>query len=107
MLNKVLEYLDRNLEKNLEHLFSLLRCQSISTDPAYKDECRKTADWLVEDLKSIGFAASRRDTPGHPMVVGHHPGPFDDCLHVLFYGHYDVQPVDPLDLWENNPFEPS
>ncbi|WP_438721916.1 dipeptidase [Bartonella rochalimae] len=107
MLNKVLEYLDKNLEKNLEHLFSLLRFQSISTDPAYKDECRKTADWLVEDLKSIGFTASRRDTPGHPMVVGHHPGPFDDCLHVLFYGHYDVQPVDPLDLWENNPFEPS
>ncbi len=107
MLNKVLEHLDRNLEKNLEHLFSLLRFQSISTDPAYKDECRKTADWLVEDLKSIGFTASRRDTPGHPMVVAHHPGPFDDCLHVLFYGHYDVQPVDPLDLWENNPFEPS
>ncbi|MBB5073415.1 acetylornithine deacetylase/succinyl-diaminopimelate desuccinylase-like protein [Bartonella callosciuri] len=107
MLNKVLTHLDENIEKSLERLFSLLRFQSISTDTAYKDECRKAADWLVEDLKSIGFEASRRDTPGHPMVVGHHPGPSDDCLHVLFYGHYDVQPVDPLSLWEDDPFTPS
>ncbi|OLL56120.1 M20/M25/M40 family metallo-hydrolase [Bartonella henselae] len=107
MLNKVLTHLDENIEKSLERLFSLLRFQSISTDFAYKDECRKAADWLVEDLKSIGFKASRRDTSGHPMVVGHHPGPSDDCLHVLFYGHYDVQPVDPLNLWEDDPFTPS
>ncbi|AGF74069.1 hypothetical protein BAnh1_01770 [Bartonella australis AUST/NH1] len=107
MLNKVLAYLDENKEKSVERLFSLLRFQSISTDPAYKNACRETADWLVEDLKSMGFEASRRDTSGHPMVVGHHPGPSDDCLHVLFYGHYDVQPVDPLNLWENEPFEPS
>ncbi|KEG15709.1 dipeptidase [Bartonella bacilliformis] len=107
MLDKVLTHLDKNIEKSLERLFSLLRFQSISTDPAYKDACRQTADWLVEDLKTIGFEASRRETSGHPMVVAHHPGPSDDCLHVLFYGHYDVQPVDPLNLWENEPFEPS
>ncbi|WP_455480957.1 M20/M25/M40 family metallo-hydrolase [Bartonella sp. B12(2025)] len=107
MLNKVLTHLDENIEKSLERLFSFLCFQSISTDSAYKDACRKAADWLVEDLKSIGFEASRRDTPGHPMVVGHHPGPSDDCLHVLFYGHYDVQPVDPLSLWEDDPFKPS
>ncbi|KEC55766.1 M20/M25/M40 family metallo-hydrolase [Bartonella koehlerae] len=107
MLNKVLTHLDENIEKSLERLFSLLRFQSISTDSTYKDECCKAADWLVEDLKSIGFEASRRDTSGHPIVVGHHPGPSDDCLHVLFYGHYDVQPVDPLSLWEDDPFTPS
>ncbi|EJF87446.1 hypothetical protein ME1_01048 [Bartonella vinsonii subsp. arupensis OK-94-513] len=107
MLNKVLTHLDDNIEKSLERLFSLLRFQSISTDAAYKGECRKAADWIVEDLRSIGFEASRRDTPGHPMVVGHHPGPSDDCPHVLFYGHYDVQPVDPLSLWEDDPFTPS
>ena len=54
--------------------------------------------------KSIGFDASVRDTPGHPMVVGHHDGPAG-APHVLFYGHYDVQPVDPLDLWEDDPFD--
>ncbi|EJF98885.1 hypothetical protein MEI_00052 [Bartonella vinsonii subsp. arupensis Pm136co] len=107
MLNKVLTHIDDNIEKSLERLFSLLRFQSISTDSAYKGECRKAADWIVEDLRSIGFEASRRDTPGHPMVVGHHPGPSDDCPHVLFYGHYDVQPVDPLSLWEDDPFTPS
>ncbi|WP_208440287.1 dipeptidase [Bartonella raoultii] len=107
MLNKVLTHLDENREKSLERLFSLLRFQSISTDSAYKDACRQAADWLVEDLKTIGFEVSRRDTPGHPVVVGHHLGPSDDCLHVLFYGHYDVQPVDPLSLWEDDPFTPS
>ncbi|KEG21119.1 dipeptidase [Bartonella bacilliformis] len=107
MLDKVLTHLDKNIDKSLERLFSLLRFQSISTDPAYKHACRQTADWLVEDLKTIGFEASCRETSGHPMVVAHHPGPSDDCLHVLFYGHYDVQPVDPLNLWENEPFEPS
>lgn len=102
----MLTRLDSDLDKSLERLFSLLRFQSISTDPAYKDECRKTADWLVEDLKTIGFDASRRDTTGHPMVVAHHAGPSPDCPHILFYGHYDVQPVDPLELWQDLPFEP-
>ncbi|ALE03455.1 M20/M25/M40 family metallo-hydrolase [Bartonella ancashensis] len=106
MLNKVLTHIDENMEESLERLFSLLRFQSISTDPVYKDACRKTADWLVADLKSMGFESSRHDTSGHPIVVGHHPGPSDDCLHVLFYGHYDVQPVDPLNLWKSAPFEP-
>ncbi|AQS42230.1 MAG: Acetylornithine deacetylase/succinyldiaminopimelate desuccinylase-likedeacylase [Candidatus Tokpelaia hoelldobleri] len=106
MLAKVLSRLDDNLETALSRLFELLRYKSISTDPAFKDECRKTADWLVKDLQSIGFEASRRDTPGHPMVVGHHAGARADAPHILFYGHYDVQPFDPLDLWEDDPFDP-
>ena len=87
---------------SLERLFELLRIRSISTDPAYAAECRKAAEWLVADLKTIGFDASVRDTTGHPMVVAHHDGPAG-APHVLFYGHYDVQPVDPLDLWEADP----
>ncbi|MGH6860787.1 MAG: M20/M25/M40 family metallo-hydrolase [Phyllobacterium sp.] len=105
-LEPVLNALDANLGASLERLFDLLRIKSISTDPAFDAECRKAAEWLVADLKSIGFDASVRDTPGHPMVVAHHDGP-EGAPHVLFYGHYDVQPVDPLDLWENDPFAPA
>lgn len=103
-LAPVLDHLGKSLDQSLERLFSLLRLKSISTDPAFAEECRKTAEWLVEDLSSIGFEASVRDTQGHPMVVAHHDG---DGPHVLFYGHYDVQPVDPLELWDADPFAPA
>ena len=105
-LSPVLDHLDKHLDDSLERLFSLLRIQSISTDPAYAAECRKAAEWLVDDLESIGFEASVRQTPGHPMVVAHHAGPSPDSPHVLFYGHYDVQPVDPIELWDTAPFLP-
>ena len=101
----VLDNLDANLDASLERLFSLVRIPSISTDPAYAQECRRAAEWLVEDLKGIGFDASVRETTGHPMVVAHHEGP-EGAPHILFYGHYDVQPVDPLNLWEDDPFDP-
>ena len=102
-ISKVLNQIDNDLPDSLERLFELLRIQSISTDPAYKDECQKAADWLVSDLNSIGFNASKRETPGHPMVIGHSEGAGP---HIMFYGHYDVQPADPLELWSNPPFEP-
>ncbi len=106
-LAPVLDKLDASLDDSLERLFALLRIPSISTDPAYADDCRRAAEWLVKDLKAIGFEASVRDTVGHPMVVGHHPGPAADAPHILFYGHYDVQPVDPLELWHSSPFDPA
>ena len=102
-ISKVLNQIDNDLPDSLKRLFELLRIQSISTDPAYKDECQKAADWLVSDLNSIGFNASKRETPGHPMVIGHSEGAGP---HIMFYGHYDVQPADPLELWSNPPFEP-
>ncbi|MFC3205777.1 M20/M25/M40 family metallo-hydrolase [Aquamicrobium soli] len=105
-ISPVLDHLDQQLDHSLQRLFELLRLKSISTDPAFAAECRKGAEWLVADLKSIGFDASVRATPGHPMVVAHHDGPAG-APHVLFYGHYDVQPVDPLDLWESDPFSPA
>jgi acetylornithine deacetylase/succinyl-diaminopimelate desuccinylase-like protein len=105
-VSPVLDRLDQNLDRSLDRLFDLLRLKSISTDPAYASECRKGAEWLVADLKTIGFTASVRDTPGHPMVVAHHDGPAG-APHVLFYGHYDVQPVDPIELWESDPFAPA
>ncbi|SLN27718.1 Succinyl-diaminopimelate desuccinylase [Roseivivax jejudonensis] len=100
----VLARIDADLPAATERLFELLRIPSISTDPAYRDACRSAAEWLVADLASIGVDASLRDTPGHPMVVGHVEG---DGPHVLFYGHYDVQPVDPLELWDRDPFDPA
>ncbi len=103
-LDAVLNQIDSDLPGALDRLMDLMRIPSISTDPAYAKECARAADWLVKDLQSLGFDASARPTPGHPMVVAHggEGGP-----HLLFYGHYDVQPVDPLELWDNDPFEPS
>ncbi|MBX3577478.1 MAG: M20/M25/M40 family metallo-hydrolase [Rhizobiaceae bacterium] len=105
-ISPVLDRIDQNLDGSLARLFELIRLRSISTDPAYKADCRKAAEWLVADLKTIGFDASVRDTTGHPMVVAHHDGPAG-APHLLFYGHYDVQPVDPLDLWNADPFAPA
>ncbi len=103
-LDQVLKRIDSDLDSSLERLFQWLKVPSISTDPAYKDHCRTAGQWLVDELKSIGIEASLRETGGHPAVVGRAKG--DAKLHVLFYGHYDVQPVDPLELWETPPFEP-
>lgn len=105
-VDAVLAALDSGLDQSVERLQSLLRIKSISTDPAYRQDCRAAAEALVADLIGIGFEASVRDTPGHPMVVAHHAGQSPDAPHVLFYGHYDVQPVDPLELWDTDPFDP-
>ncbi|TWG61028.1 dipeptidase [Aminobacter sp. J44] len=104
-IQPVLDRIDADLDASLERLFSLLRIPSISTDQAYAKDVRRAAEWLVNDLKSIGFEASVRETEDHPMVVAHHDGPAG-APHLLFYGHYDVQPVDPLSLWEDDPFDP-
>ncbi|MBB6484567.1 M20/M25/M40 family metallo-hydrolase [Rhizobium lusitanum] len=104
-INAVLAHVDRTIGESLERLFELIRIPSISTDPAYGDHCRRAAEWLSAELAAIGFDASVRDTTGHPMVVGHDKAA--SGAHVLFYGHYDVQPVDPLALWNTDPFEPT
>ena len=103
-LAPVLARLDDGLDDALERLMTLLRIPSISTDPAFKADCDAAADWLVADLASIGFVAAKRPTPGHPMVVAHGG---EGAPHLLFYGHYDVQPVDPLELWDADPFAPA
>ncbi len=104
-LDKVLATIDKNLDGSLERLFALMRIESVSTDPAFAGNCRDAAAWLANELSALGFDAAVRDTKGHPMVVAHSKtqgeGP-----HVLFYGHYDVQPADPVALWETPAFEP-
>jgi acetylornithine deacetylase/succinyl-diaminopimelate desuccinylase-like protein len=103
-LDAVLNRIDQDFDQSVERLFALLRIASVSTDPAYKDQCRAAAEHVAADLQSIGFKASVRPTAGHPVVVGKSNGVAGP--HVLFYGHYDVQPVDPLNLWKTPPFEP-
>ncbi|RUT24654.1 hypothetical protein C0V97_15285 [Asaia sp. W19] len=102
---KVLDRVDQDLEQSLERLFALLRIPSISAQPKHAEDCRKAAEWLRTELTALGFDASVRETPGHPMVVGHDAGG-QSGPHVLFYGHYDVQPTDPLTLWKSDPFAP-
>jgi acetylornithine deacetylase/succinyl-diaminopimelate desuccinylase-like protein len=103
----VLSEVDRELDASLERLFALLRIQSVSTDPAYAAHCRKAAEHVAADLASLGFTTSLRPTGGHPVVIGKSEnGGNGRAPRVLFYGHYDVQPVDPLELWETPPFEP-
>ena len=103
----VLRHADAAFDQSREALFSLLRIPSISAQPAHQPDCQRAAKWWRERLAGLGFDASIRETPGHPVVVGYHPGPPGySGPHVLFYGHYDVQPVDPLALWTSPPFEP-
>jgi acetylornithine deacetylase/succinyl-diaminopimelate desuccinylase-like protein len=107
-LEAVLNRIDRDIDHSVERLFALLRIASISTDPAFKPQCRAAAEHVAADLRSIGFAADVRPTEGHPVVIGK-PAPGQAVPkgpRLLFYGHYDVQPVDPLDLWKTPPFEP-
>ena len=108
-LPAVLDRIDSDLDKSLDRLFALLRIQSISTDPAYAPQCRTAAEHVAGDLRSLGFETTVRPTEGHPVVIGK-SGTGQGNGHaprVLFYGHYDVQPVDPLDLWKTPPFEPT
>jgi acetylornithine deacetylase/succinyl-diaminopimelate desuccinylase-like protein len=104
-LDKVLARIDADLDGSLDRLFAWLRIPSISTDPAYAGECRKAAEWLKAELAGLGVEARLSETGGHPVVLGHARAG-GSRPHVLFYGHYDVQPVDPLDLWDTPPFEP-
>ena len=107
-LNAVLERIDRDLDASLDRLFALLRIQSVSTDPAYKDHCRAAAEHVAADLKSIGFAdrAASDRRPSRWSWASPGNGKANGKPRVLFYGHYDVQPVDPLELWTTPPFEP-
>jgi acetylornithine deacetylase/succinyl-diaminopimelate desuccinylase-like protein len=103
-LDAVLAHIDADIDNSLERLFALLRIKSISTDPAFAGDCKAAAEHLAEDFTSLGFATDVRPTGGHPAVIGKSNGAGP---RVMFYGHYDVQPVDPLNLWEHPPFEPA
>ena len=108
ILPAVLDRIDSDLDSSLDRLFELLRIQSISTDPAYAPQCRAAAEHVAADLRGLGFDTTVRPTEGHPVVIGKSGSGHGNghAPRVLFYGHYDVQPVDPLELWETPPFAP-
>jgi acetylornithine deacetylase/succinyl-diaminopimelate desuccinylase-like protein len=108
-LQPVLDRIDADFDNALQRLFALLRIKSISADPAFAGDCKAAADHLAADIATLGFATEVRPTAGHPAIVAKRNGGADKGArpHVLFYGHYDVQPVDPLELWHRPPFEPA
>ena len=105
-IDDVLSAIDADQGPALERLFQLLAIPSISAVSAHHADCERAADWLTAQLAELGFEAKKHATGGRPMVVGHAKASRREAPHVLFYGHYDVQPVDPLDLWRSPPFEP-
>ncbi|MBV8105956.1 MAG: M20/M25/M40 family metallo-hydrolase [Hyphomicrobiales bacterium] len=104
--DNILEAIDADQESALERLFAFLSIPSISAVPAHFPDCERAADWLVGELGGLGFEVAKHPTEGRPMVTGQVKANRRDAPHVLFYGHYDVQPVDPLNLWRSPPFEP-
>src|SRR5438270_8281765 len=106
-LPSVLDRIDADFDNSLQRLFKLLRIKSISADPAFAADCKAAAEHLAGDIATLGFKAEVRPTAGHPAIVATLNGSADGRPRVLFYGHYDVQPVDPLELWHRPPFEPA
>src|SRR5271167_1635531 len=105
-IDDVLSAIDAGQKTAVDRLFAFLSIPSISALPAHFPDCERAADWLVTELSDLGFEAAKRPSAGRPMVVGHIKAARREAPSVLFYGHYDVQPADPLNLWRNPPFEP-
>lgn len=90
----------------LEELFDFLRIPSVSARSEHRDDCRVAAQWLADRLGASGFTVSLEETPGHPIVLAEWRGAGPDAPTLLVYGHYDVQPAEPLDLWTSPAFAP-
>ncbi|MBX3043980.1 MAG: dipeptidase [Candidatus Kapabacteria bacterium] len=107
-MDRVLSYIEANKERHLAELFDFLKIPSVSSVPDNALHVRECALWLVDHIKNIGIENCRlMETPGHPIVYGEWLSAGNDAPTVLVYGHYDVQPVDPLELWKSKPFDPT
>lgn len=106
-MSKVQEYIDQNIRNFENELFDLLRIPSISTDSSHKEDVKKAAQFLINQLEEIGLDnVTLHETPGHPIITAEKIT-HSDRPTVLIYGHYDVQPSDPDDLWKTPPFDPT
>lgn len=107
-MNKLIDFINSNNERFIEELKEFLRIPSISNNPDHKPDMQVCSKWLANHIESIGFEKVEvYNTPGHPIVYAEYMKAGKDKPTVLLYGHYDVQPVDPLELWTNPPFEPT
>ena len=106
-IDKVLAQAEAGMPAAQQRWIDWLRIPSIGADPAHAGDCRAAAEFARQQLEDMGFDAKLRETGGHPAIVAHHPGPGGNAPHLLYYGHYDVQPADPLSLWNSPPFEPT
>ena len=105
-MDKIIARIRENSEKHREELKELLRIPSISADPERRGDVETTARWLLTRLQGLGISSEIIPTAGHPIVYGEHLHA-EGAPTILVYGHYDVQPVDPLELWDSPPFEPT
>ncbi len=106
-MQAVLDYLKRNQTRFVAELCELIRFPSVSAQPQYKKNLRACAEWIVQHCRQIGLEAMLRPTAGNPIVVAKTPREKNSRRpHYVVYGHYDVQPPEPLDLWTSPPFEP-
>jgi acetylornithine deacetylase/succinyl-diaminopimelate desuccinylase-like protein len=103
---QVLTRAEADMDKAKARWMEWLRIPSVSAHPAHAADCRRAGEFARDALAAMGFAAELRETGGHPAVVAHHDGAGPGAPHLLYYGHYDVQPAEPLDLWTSPPFEP-
>jgi len=104
-LEPVLRHIDAGLDSAIERLQTFLKIPSISTNPEFKSEVRRCAQHITDELQSIGLDTKLHDTIGHPMVVATDDSAGPDAPRILYYGHYDVQPVEPINEWNSPPFD--
>ncbi|MBK9249840.1 MAG: dipeptidase [Ignavibacteria bacterium] len=107
-MNDIQEYSTRNLQRFIDELADLLRIPSVSTAPEHKSDVATCAEYIAQHIRAVGIKdVTVFQTDGHPIVFAEYKSSRVNAPTVLFYGHYDVQPVDPLNLWTNPPFEPT
>jgi len=99
-------YIDQHENRFTEELFDFLRIPSVSARSEHRSDTRRAAEWLAERMRGSGLDTVLHDTPGHPIVMGEWRGAGESAPTVLVYGHYDVQPPEPLEQWSSLPFEP-
>jgi acetylornithine deacetylase/succinyl-diaminopimelate desuccinylase-like protein len=100
-------YIDSNMSRFRDELFDFLRIPSVSARTEHNGDVAKAAEWIAERTRELGMKVQVHETKGHPIVVAEYRDAGAEAPTVLIYGHYDVQPVEPLDLWQTPPFEPA